>query len=248
MRKLLPVGFILLSISTFAGDIYSQGTAFGEIIKISYKGEGKQKVFEGYLELPSGEIWKFNTLNGNIVKYLTDFVKLDYIQPERRGIAFKGATTPFNVVNVKVVKNLKLRKVYALPKAKIVALKREEGYTYSQGLRCGRIQKLALKTFKTGWFSKKKAMQVELALTNAFGLPAVSCNEEVCKPVVWKAVLPSEKGEPFTSFGEVENDNLYNVLTKEIGKFICIEYVQREPNPEDPFNYRIIGVFEVIKR
>jgi len=249
MKKLTLLGLAVLSITSFSGDIYSQGTRFGELIKISYKGEGKKKVFEGYLELPSGEIWKFNTLNGRLIHYLTDFVKIDYIQPEKEGEAFEGATTPYNVVAVRqIVKDLKLRKVYTLPKEEIRRLEEKEEYNYSRGFRCGRVQKISLKTFKTGWFSKKKAMQVELALTNVFGLPAVFCSENGCKPAVWKAVLPSEKGELFNSFGEVRADNLYNILLKEMGKFVCIEYVQREPNPKDPFNYRIVGVFEVIKK
>jgi hypothetical protein len=248
MRNLAILGLTLFSFTTFSGDVYSQGTFFGELIKISYKGEGKHKVFEGYLELPSGEIWKFNTLDSGIVRYLTDFVKVGYIQPEKEGEAFKGATTPYAAVNLKTVKDLKLRRVYTLPRSKVERLKEKEGYEYSQGFRCGRVQKIALKTFKTGWFSKKKAMQVELALTNVFGLPAVSCKEGNCKPVVWKAILPSEKGEFFTSFGEAEKDNLYNILMKEMGRFICVEYVQREPDPNDPFNYRVVGIFEVIRK
>jgi len=241
--ELLALGTVFMT-STFAGDIYSQGTYFGELVKISYKGEGKHKVFEGYLELPSGEIWKFNTLNGEVVKKLTHFVKVDYIQPEKEEEAFKGATTPFNAVRFSSVKVLKLRKIYKLSRDKVAEFVKQ-GYTYSHGFRCGRVEKIALTEFKTGWFSKKKAMNISLALTNVFGLPATVNG----KPVVWHAIVPSNTSESgfFETFEEGQSEGLYNVLLSNMGKFVCIEYLQREPDPKDPFNYRVIGVYKVTK-
>jgi hypothetical protein len=230
----------------YGEDIYSQGTRFGELIKASYKGEGKDKVFEAYLLLPSGEIWKFNTLRLNPIKYLTAFVKVDYVQPDKEEPAFKGATTPYDAVKIVPLLKFKLKRVYKLPKEKILYYWKEEGYNYSHGFRCGRVQKITLKTFKVGWFSKKKAMQLELALTNIYGLPAV---DDKGRPIVWKAVLPSNQNKEgfFETFEEGTKEDLYNILLSTMGKFVCLEYIQKEPNPKDPFNYRIIGVVEVIK-
>ena len=227
---------------TYAGDIYSQGTYFGELIKVSFKGEGQNKVFEGYLELPSGEIWKFNTLNREVMKKLTHFVRVDFVQPEKDEPAFKDATTPYNAVRFKSVKVLKLKRIYKLSSQKIQQFVKE-GYSYSHGFRCGRVEKLAITQFKTGWFSKKKAMDLELALTNVYGLPAT--NEG--KPVIWRAVIPSNISEKgfFESFEDVQREDLYNTLLTNMGKFVCIEYLQREPDPKDPFNYRVIGIYKV---
>jgi len=227
---------------TYAGDIYSQGTYFGELIKVSFKGEGQSKVFEGYLELPSGEIWKFNTLNGEVVKKLTHFVMVDFVQPEKDEPAFKDATTPYNAVRFKSVKVLKLQRIYKLSPQKIRQFVKE-GYSYSHGFRCGRVEKLSITQFKTGWFSKKKAMDLELALTNVYGLPATHEG----KPVIWRAVIPSNVSEKgfFESFEDVQREDLYNTLLTNMGKFVCIEYLQREPDPKDPFNYRVIGIYKV---
>ncbi len=243
-KKLITLAGLTLSFTLFAGDIYSQGTYFGELIKLSYKGEGKKKVFEGYLELPSGEIWKFNTLNGEAVKFLASFVRVDYVQPEREGKAFEGATTAFNAVRFHAVKRVKLKRIYKLTREKLEEFVKK-GYSYSHGFRCGRVQKVAITEFKTGWFSKKKAMNLELALTNIFGLPAT----EDGKPVVWKAVLPSNTAEGgfFETFEEGQREDLYNILISKMGKFVCIEYLQREPDPKDPFNYRVVGIYEVEK-
>ena len=249
MRKvfitLTFLGTALVSTS-FAGDIYSQGTRYGELIKVSYKGEGKEKVFEGYLELPSGYIWKFNTLRGEVVKLLTTVVKVDYIQPYREDPAFEGTTTPYNAVRFRVVRRFHLKRIYKLSKDKFEKLLKE-GYTYSHGFRCGRVQKVSFKTLKSGFlgFGKKKAFQVELALTNVKGLPAV---DREGKPVVWKAVLPVEKGDAeefFETLGGEGEYSLHNLLVEKMGKYLCLEYVQREPNPSDVFNYRVIGVYEV---
>ena len=242
--KLSLAGLILLS-STFAGDIYSQGTRYGELIKVSYKGEGKEKVFEGYLELPSGYIWKFNTLRGEVVKLLTAVVKVDYVQPHKEEPAFEGATTPYDAVRFRVVKRFRLKRLYKISREKFQALLKE-GYTYSHGFRCGRVQKVSFKTLKSGFlgFGKKKAFQVELALTNVKGLPAVDGEG---KPIVWKAVLPVERGkseEFFENFGG-EDYGLHTLLVEKMGRYLCLEYVQREPNPSDVFNYRVIGVYEV---
>ncbi len=244
LLKATLLGALFLG-TTFAGDIYSQGTRYGEIIKVSYKGEGKEKVFEGYLELPSGYVWKFNSLKGDIVKLLTAVVKVDYIQPYREDPAFEGATTPYNAVRFRVVKRFHLKRLYKISRDKFQNLLKE-GYTYSHGFRCGRVQKVSFKTLKSGFlgFGKKKAFQVELALTNIKGLPAV---DKDGKPIVWKAVLPLEKGrseEFFENFGG-EEYGLHTLLVEKMGKYLCLEYVQREPNPSDVFNYRVIGVYEV---
>jgi hypothetical protein len=235
--------------TTTAGDIYSQGTRYGELIKVSYKGEGKEKVFEGYLELPSGYIWKFNTLNGGVVKLLTAVVKVDYVQPYKEDPAFEGATTPYNAVKFKVIRKFHLKKIYKITREKLHKLFKE-GYTYSHGFRCGRVQKVSFKTLKRGFlgFGKKKAFQVELALTNIKGLPAF---DKEGKPMVWKAVLPierSESGEIFENFGENNDEyGLHNLLIDLMGRYVCLEYVQREPDKEDVFNYRVVGVYEVRK-
>jgi hypothetical protein len=236
------LGLSLATIS-FAGGIYAQGTKFGQLIKISFKGEGKEKVYEGYLELPSGEIWKFNTLSGEAVRNLTAFVSVDYVQPEKEEPAFKGATTPYNAVKFTPLRKFHLKKVYTLPIERVRKFI-EEGYNYSRGFRCGRVQDISIKEFKTGWFSHKKAMQIHLALTNIYGLPAV---DQKGQPIVWKAIIPSNQNKEgfFETFEEGKREDLYNVLLTRMGKFVCIEYIQREPNPEDPFNYRVIGVFEV---
>ncbi len=238
---------VLFVLPTFGGDIYSQGTRYGEIIKVSYKGEGKEKVFEGYLELPSGYVWKFNTLEGNVVKLLTAVVKVDYIQPHKEDPAFEGATTPYNAVRFTVLKKFRLKRLYKISPQKLRELI-EKGYRYSRGFRCGRVQKISFKTLKKGFlgFGKKKAFQVELALTNIKGLPAL---DEKGKPIVWKAVLPVEKGETSEIFEDLEGKEygLHTLLVKKMGKYLCLEYVQREPNKEDPFNYRIVGVFEVVR-
>jgi len=156
MRKLLLSG-VLLSISiSFAGDIYAQGTKFGELIKISYKGEGKDKVLEGYLELPSGKIWKFNTLKTAALRNLAAFVKIDYVQPSKDEPAFKEATTPYNAVKFEPIKKFRLVRIYTLPVDKVKKFI-EEGYNYSRGFRCGRVEDISIKEFKTGWFSHKKA-------------------------------------------------------------------------------------------
>ena len=244
LLKATLLGALFLG-TTFAGDIYSQGTRYGEIIKVSYKGEGKEKVFEGYLELPSGYVWKFNSLKGDMVKLLTAVVKVDYIQPYREDPAFEGATTPYNAVRFRVVKRFHLKRLYKISRDKFQNLLKE-GYTYSHGFRCGRVQKVSFKTLKSGFlgFGKKKAFQVELALTNIKGLPAV---DKDGKPIVWKAVLPLEKGrseEFFENFGG-EEYGLHTLLVEKMGKYLCLEYVQREPNPSDVFNYRVIGVYEV---
>ena len=231
-----------LATSTFAGDIYSQGTYFGELIKISFKGKGNQKVFEGYLELPSGEIWKFNTLNGEVIKRLTHFVRVEYVQPEKEGEAFKGATTPYNAVRFTSVKVFRLHRIYKLSRDKVAEFIKQ-GYNYSHGFRCGRVEKIAITEFKTGWFSKKKAMNLSLALTNIYGLPAT----EDGKPIVWHAIVPSNTSQSgfFENFEEGQREDLYNILLTNMGKFVCIEYLQREPNPKDPFNYRVVGVYKV---
>jgi len=251
-KKKLFIGALLGALfvsSSFAGDIYSQGTRYGEIIKVSYKGEGKEKVFEGYLELPSGYIWKFNTLRGEVVKLLTAVVKVDYIQPHEEDPAFEGATTPYNAVRFRVVRRFHLKRIYKLSKEKFEKLLKE-GYTYSHGFRCGRIQKVSFKTLKKGFlgFGKKKAFQVELALTNIKGLPAV---DKEGKPIVWKAVLPVEKGASEEFFEQLgsnsEEYGLHDLLVDKMGRYLCLEYVQREPDKEDLFNYRIIGVYEVTK-
>ena len=235
----------LFATSTFAADIYSQGTRYGELIKVSYKGEGKEKVFEGYLELPSGYVWKFNTLRGEVIKLLTSVVKVDYIQPYKEDPAFEGATTPYNAVKFKVIRRYRIKKLYKVSREKFLNLIKE-GYNYSHGFRCGRVQKVSFKTLKSGFlgFGKKKAFQVELALTNIKGLPAV---DKEGKPIVWKAVLPVEKGQSeefFENFGG-ENYGLHTLLVEKMGKYLCLEYLQREPNPKDVFNYRVIGVYEV---
>ncbi len=229
---------------SFAGGMYAQGTKFGELVKISYKGEGKEKVFEGYLELPSGEVWKFNTLNPSVFSYLTAFVKVDYIQPSKDEPAFKGATTPYNGVKFTAEKRFRLKRLYQLSKKQIEKFV-SEGYNYSRGFRCGRVEDISIREFKTGWFSRKKAMQLSLALTNVFGLPAT----EDGKPVVWKAIIPSntKEGGFFETFEEGRRETLYNLLLSKMGRFVCIEYIQREPNPEDKFNYRVVGVFEVMR-
>ena len=239
------IGGALLG-ATFGGDIYSQGTRYGEIIKVSYKGEGKEKVFEGYLELPSGYIWKFNSLRGEVVKLLTAVVKVDYLQPYKDDPAFEGATTPYNAVKFKVVKRFHLKRVYKISRDKFRKLL-EEGYNYSHGFRCGKVQKVSFKVLKKGFlgFGKKKAFQVELALTNVKGLPAV---DEEGKPIVWKAVLPVEKGsgeEFFENFGQNGEYGLHNLLIDKMGRYVCLEYIQKEPDKEDVFNYRVIGVYEV---
>jgi len=248
LKKLL-IGTVLgaFAFTTAAGDIYSQGTRYGEIIKVSYKGEGKEKVFEAYLELPSGYIWKFNTLSGDVVKLLTAVVKVDYIQPHKEEPAFDGATTPYNAVKFRVVKRFHLKRIYKISKAKLQKLF-EKGYTYSHGFRCGRVQKVSFKTLKSGFlgFGKKKAFQVELALNNVKGLPAFG---KEGKPIVWKAVLPlerSESGEIFENFGENNPDyGLHHLLVDLMGRYVCLEYLQREPDKGDVFNYRVIGVYEV---
>jgi hypothetical protein len=126
----------------------------------------------------------------------------------------------------------------------------KEGYTYSHGFRCGRVQKVSFKTLKKGFlgFGKKKAFQVELALTNIKGLPAF---DKDGKPIVWKAVLPLEQssnGEIFENFGENKGEyGLHNLLIDLMGRYVCLEYIQREPDKEDVFNYRVIGVYEVGK-
>ena len=242
---LLSGAVFSLSLSVWGSDIYAQGTKFGEIVKVSYKGEGGQKVFEGYLELPSGYIWKFNTLSGSVLRYLTAFVKIEYVQPSEDEPAFKGATTPYNAVKFESVKRFKIKKVYSIPPSQIARFVKQ-GYNYSRGFRCGRVEDISIKEFKTGWFRKKKAMQLTLALTNIYGLPALDSNG---KPIVWKAVLPSNTNENgfFETFEEGTKETLYNVLLKRMGRFVCIEYIQREPNPKDKFNYRVIGVFEVKK-
>ena len=248
-RKLLGSLLLgtLVTLPTFGGEIYSQGTRYGEIIKLSYKGEGKEKVFEGYLELPSGYIWKFNTLDGRVVKLLTAVVRVDYIQPHREEPAFEGATTPYNAVRFTVLKRFHLKRLYKLSPQKLRELI-EKGYNYSRGFRCGRVQKVSFKTLKKGFlgFGKKKAFQVELALTNVKGLPAV---DDKGKPIVWKAVLPVEKADSSEIFENLEGEEygLHTLLVQKMGKYLCLEYIQKEPDEEDPFNYRIVGVFEVTR-
>ena len=72
-------------------------------------------------------------------------------------------------------------------------------------------------------------------------------NNKNGKPVVWKAVLPIEKGgsEEFFENFEGENYGLHTLLVEKMGRYLCLEYLQKEPNPEDLFNYRVIGVYEV---
>ncbi|NPB04955.1 MAG: hypothetical protein GXO08_01030 [Aquificae bacterium] len=234
--------FAVAVFSTFAGELFSRGTYFGQLVEVYYRSAEGRTAYSGTLVLPSGGVWSFDALDGKVVKFLAAFLRVDFVRPKERGPAFEGALTAYAAVGFEPVRRFELKKLFGLSKERRAALF-ERGYRFARGFWCGRVEKLELRKVKVGLFSQRRVRTAELALTNAFGLPAVENGRPLRR--VAAVSLPFEENAPFET---EEERKLYNLLRERMGRFVCVEYFQRKPEGESPLDFVIVGLYGVEKK